>query len=226
MLEPIITDYLLHQRRLVVPTLGAFLKKEDGTIVFASFLNKDDGVLAGLVAQAYGTSSADAGGMIVQYVDHLETKIAASGSYLVAGLGTLKRDANGILFLDTDDLEPRPTMEEIVVEKIVIPEPTILPEPEPESRTLADTLEQPRTLNDLIRERQEQQEPAPTIHQRTTGVSKPEKKVVPRPSALSPDRPKKRGDLLLIVAVVVAILAMIALIYGYAVTEMPIGKLN
>lgn len=245
MLESIITDYLQYRRRLIVPTLGAFLKKEDGTVVFAPFLNKDDGVFVGLVAQSYGASPAEAGEMVGRYADNLLATLDASGGYLIAGLGTLKRDANGILFLDTADSAPQRAAREPVVEQVVAGE-TILPEPEPvfepeptpvpfsvpENRIMADTLDTPLTLNDLIRERQERQAPPPpTIHQRAVDradAPKPVRKASPSPRVSSPNpvQPQKRGDLVLILAVVAAILALAALIYGYAATEMELPNLN
>jgi hypothetical protein len=261
MIESMIMDYLHGHRRLVIPELGAFLKKEEGETIFVPFLNKDDGVLTELVCRTYGTSSAEAEGIIVRYVEEIRRTIASAGVYRFTPLGVLKKDGNGVLYLDAAG--PDPVVRETLVEEVVAPDPAPVlrteresaaratPEPE-DSRIVAESLEAPKTLNDLIRERQEQQEPAQTLHQRaveTIGESKPIKKpaesphshpqqhpkpVVPRPTA-QPHSPKpsfvpakraKRGDIVLIAAVVVAILAVAAMIYGYAVTELPLFDLK
>lgn len=44
MIDSVIIEYLKHNRRLVVPKLGAFLVKEpDGAVVFSELLRGDDG---------------------------------------------------------------------------------------------------------------------------------------------------------------------------------------
>ncbi len=100
MIEQVIQDYLRNNRRLVLPEFGAFLKKEEGAVLFVPFLNKDDGVLTGLVAQAYGATQAEARGIVSQYVAAMHAAIDGNGFYVIPGLGTLKPDANGILGLD------------------------------------------------------------------------------------------------------------------------------
>ncbi len=106
MIETIITEYLKNNRRLILPELGAFLKKENGSIVFVPFLNRDDGVLNALVGQSYGTSQADSATIISQYAAAIRSSVSENGYYLIQSLGTLKKDGNGILYLDSDDFSP------------------------------------------------------------------------------------------------------------------------
>ncbi|MDL2230349.1 hypothetical protein LJB87_00990 [Alistipes sp. OttesenSCG-928-L06] len=281
MLESIITDYLRQNRRLVIPELGAFLKKEGGEVVFAPFLNKDDGILNGLVRQTYGASSTEAEGIISKYVETVRQAVGARGGYLLSPLGSLKKDPNGLLFLDPADLTPggfiskTAITEEVtgVPEEAVIteseldpepesevvlepaelpieenmPEPEPEPEPEPapavapvlpepeERQVIADTVDAPRTLNDLIREHREEQAPAPTVHSRiadSEAVAKPSPKLS-RPVSAAPAQPSgttpskaKRGDLVLIIAVLVAIIAVAAMIYAYAIVDLPLFNLK
>ncbi|MDR0954195.1 MAG: hypothetical protein LBM20_02275 [Rikenellaceae bacterium] len=324
MIESIITDYLRHNRRLVIPGLGAFLTKEGGETVFVPFLNKDDGQLTALVRQAFGASTAEAEEIISRYVENVREGIAGYGAFLVAPLGSLKRDANGILFLDRSDRTARPEIAvapapapapaPIVEEKIEekeeetvppkhIAEPTpIVPlktvaervspeefddfeeeeiEPEPVQapapvKTVAESVEAPKTLNDLIREKQAQRQARPTLNERMAEAAKepeppkpqtsapvprpvqaqplPERKTAsdapaktakdasvpasaPRPSSVlrsssaktppSTPTPKKRGDnWLLIGAILVAVVAVAAMIYAYAVVELPVFNLQ
>lgn len=301
MIESIITDYLQQNRRLVLPELGAFLKKDSGDIVFAPFLNKNDGILSGLVSQNYGTSATEADEIIFQYVDKIRSGIAANGLFLVHPLGSLKKDPNGLLFLDTKDLNPAMNRvaaaeeavkvpvsvpQQIVPEEVVQveievrptpdpvqaeapkPEPFIAPQPvkriipvvEPqyqeEVKTLADTLaenaETPKTLNDLIREKQEEQQEQPVSRPQPTQSTRPSQPVSPKAPApqeqrrpVSPARPnsrktepvpqrsnpakaepkKRKGDIILVLAVIIAIAAIVAMIYAYAI-DLPLFNLQ
>ena len=282
MLESIITDYLHQHRRLVIPDLGAFLKKEGGEVVFAPFLNKNDGILTGLVRQNYGASSTEAEGIITKYVDNVLETVDTKGAYLLSPLGWLKKDPNGLLFLDVAGVSTQSTAQETTIREVIVPQPeetiilepeaVVIPEPEIESpirielevssqpepvslgggpepelpkkvhfsepsepHIVAETVDGPRTLNDLIRERQEQQEPPKTIHDRmseSAEVSKPVKKPARPASApqqkttASGAQKEKRGDIILIAAVVVAVVAVVAMIYAYAVVDLPLFNLQ
>ncbi|MCD8184990.1 MAG: hypothetical protein LUD68_00580 [Rikenellaceae bacterium] len=310
MLESIITDYLQQHRRLVIPELGAFLKKEGGEVVFAPFLNKEDGVLNEKVRQIYGASTTEAEGIISKYVENVKWTVDSKGVYLLAPLGSLKRDANGLLFLDTGDLNPlasqrgpivpeavAPETEPTVVlesESVVLPRPEELPEPRPAdsfsvrreptapsesprsgatlvngeqpaersarpgaepsvaeertdrraepatappAQTVADTVEAPRTLNDMIRENQLRRETPKTLHTHMTEiaeVSRPTSRTN-RPSASVPvgkttveseTDSGKKGDIILILAVVVALIAIGAMIYAYAIVDLPLFNIQ
>lgn len=282
MLESIITDYLHQHRRLVIPDLGAFLKKEGGEVVFAPFLNKDDGILTGLVRQNYGASSTEAEGIITKYVDNVRETVDSKGAYLLSPLGWLKKDPNGLLFLDVAGVNTQPVQQETVIrevitpqpeetiilepEAVVIPEPEIEPaldidmevtsQPEPvslaggpepelprrvhlsepsEPQIVADTVDAPKTLNDIIREQQEEQAPPKTIHDRmseSAEASKPAKKPA-RPASgaqqkttVGAAQKEKRGDIILIGAVIVAVIAVAAMIYAYAVVDLPLFNLQ
>ena len=263
MIESIITDYLRQNRRLVIPELGAFLKKEEGEMVFVPFLSKDDGILGDLVRRAYGASSAETEGIIAKYVENVRNGIEGKGAYLVFPLGSLKKDPNGFLFLDTAALAPPPAARETATvpvqepekappaaESVSVPEasePEPVPEmhefirpipiqPEENSRILAETVDAPKTLNDLIREKQERQEQPSTIHERASEpvgipnpVRKPATPPAPQQKPLATPAQKereKRGDAILIAAVVVAIIAVIAMIYAYAVVDLPLFNLQ
>lgn len=88
--------------RLIVPSLGAFLKKEqDGAnvIVYTPFLKKDDGVLATAISEYFGTNADESAIIIEEFVRQVTTLLEQSGSYEIAGVGTLKRDVNGSIVL-------------------------------------------------------------------------------------------------------------------------------
>ena len=60
LLVNIIIEYLRHNKRLVVPKLGAFIVKQGGdNIVFSELMRTDDGVLRSLL-MAYGMKELEA----------------------------------------------------------------------------------------------------------------------------------------------------------------------
>lgn len=248
MIESILTDYLRDNRRVVIPGLGAFLRKEGGELVFASFLNKDDGVLAALVGRTFGASLAEADQIIGQYVASVERALAGRGSYDLPGLGRLEREAGGNLRLDpnarpeeapTPLPEPAaaPNPDPVPVATTPTPEPTPVRIPDPEPAVAA-----PKTLYDRLLEQREQQapiapEPRPaashfshTSHEpreprRPTPAAAPRPTVrrpAPAPAAPAP----RKTDWLLIAAIVVAIVAVAVLVYAYSVGGRPTFELN
>ena len=101
MINQIIVDYLQHNKRLVIPQFGAFIRKEEShQITFVPFLRKDDGVLVGLIAQQLEVGNAEAQSMIEAFATQVKTCIAAQGSYAIEGLGYLQVDNNGIYCLN------------------------------------------------------------------------------------------------------------------------------
>ncbi|MCD8100974.1 MAG: hypothetical protein LUE26_00150 [Alistipes sp.] len=99
MVENLIAGYLATGKRLVIPELGAFLKKETGETVFVEFLKKDDGVFAGLISQSMGIPAADAARQAAEFSAGVRESLAGRGFFIVPRVGTLRRDASGTLNL-------------------------------------------------------------------------------------------------------------------------------
>ncbi len=235
MIETLITDYLQHNRRLVIPGLGAYLKKESGETVFVPFVNKDDGVLRGLVCERYGVSSTEADEIIAQYIDNVQ-----HGGEPAAEPEPMPEPVPAPQPEPTPKPEPKPEPEPPF--EVHRPEPVreILREPEP-------PIEEPavRTLNDLIAEQREQSQAPATLHERMVEAHKPAPEIrrvepeirrpnpVARPLAQGVnkfrDLTKKeaspaahhRGDKVLIFAILVAIVAVVVLIIAYATMSAP-----
>ncbi len=60
MIDGIISRYLRANKRLVVPELGSFIRKDGGEVAFVEFLKKDDGILATLVGHELGLGAEEA----------------------------------------------------------------------------------------------------------------------------------------------------------------------
>ncbi|MBR2368284.1 MAG: hypothetical protein IKA81_06735 [Alistipes sp.] len=95
----ILVEYLKHNKRIVVPKLGAFIVKQpSGSVVFSELMRSDDGVLRSLLV-AYGMSEIEANGMMDRLSFEVHHAIRMSGSYTIEGFGEFVAGANNtILF--------------------------------------------------------------------------------------------------------------------------------
>lgn len=106
MIDSIIIEYLKHNRRLVIPKLGAFLVKEpDGSVVFSELLRGDDGVLRGLI-KARGVGDIEAAGVIDRFVFEVRHALDSGRVYKIGDSGVLRRGENGIIYFRSTRQEP------------------------------------------------------------------------------------------------------------------------
>jgi hypothetical protein len=173
MIDNIISGYLRANKRLVVPGLGSFIHKEDGETVFVEFLKKDDGVLTGLLAKEYGLAADEAGEAVAGYADGVRRTVAASGRYVVDGVGVLHSDANGLLELEVaGQPKPEPKPEPVPVFK---PEPiSVMPSVEEDQKRTASIVEEVVMIVEPEPEPKNVLESAPENQKRTASASEPE----------------------------------------------------
>ena len=102
----ILIEYLKHNKRIVVPKLGAFIVKQPSGIVrFSDLMRNDDGVLRSLLV-AYGMSELEANGMIDRFVFEVRHAIGQGENYTLDSFGEFRSgDNNTISFIHK--LEPR-----------------------------------------------------------------------------------------------------------------------
>ena len=97
MIVELISKYLEHNKRLVVPNLGAFIVKEAGrTVLFSNLIKADDGVLRSLV-ERNGVSQLEAAGVVDRFVFEVKESLEKSGVCALSGFGELRNGANGTL---------------------------------------------------------------------------------------------------------------------------------
>lgn len=83
----IVIEYLKHNKRIVVPKLGAFIVKQpSGMIIFSELMRNDDGVLRSLL-MAYGVKELEANGKIDRFVFEIRHAIGNGNSFTVDNLG-------------------------------------------------------------------------------------------------------------------------------------------
>ena len=93
----IITGYLKHNNRIVVPQLGMFIvKPSDGSIIFSELMRTDDGVLRSLLV-AYGINELAANGMIDRLRFEIKHSIAEGKKYTIANFGEFSAGENGTI---------------------------------------------------------------------------------------------------------------------------------
>lgn len=228
MINKIIAEYLRTNKRLVVPHFGAFIRKENSeAIVFVPFLKKDDGVLQQLLVSEYGMDSADAQAVIDEYIAEIKESIAARGAYVIEGVGRLMTDSNGICYLELGAAaSPQSPARK--------PEAQYPPDTRPSnpvtSRSVQDALygnPRPAPMQ-APADRQEQtfRTPMPNVR---PGNQPPRPPMPPqgRPAGTGyrPSRPvgrqapKSKADGFIVIAILAAVAALAAIIFGLTVTH-------
>jgi hypothetical protein len=150
-LTQIIAEYMATHRRLVIPQLGAFLRKnETDELLFSEMLKRDDGVLIGLLRDR-GLGDLEAQGVIDRFIFELRHTVESGSVFRAEHLGLFARGAqSNLCFRYLPLLEatpsasaPTPPVQESPVEEAPLAEcaapsepveqvaPTVVPEPEP-----------------------------------------------------------------------------------------------
>lgn len=197
MIDSLISGYLAGEKRLVVPDLGAFIRKDEGEVVFVEFLKKDDSVLSGLIGESLGVGGDEAREIIAEFAGWIRSRIAEAGTCPLEGLGTMRRDSAGLLELvydpsvrrsapsqpeepATDTAEPAPaiTEEEIREEPVAAYAAIATPdnheeEPAPEAEASEDI---------IIIERRDEPEPSERISAEPASSSKRWENIMDSPS--------------------------------------------
>lgn len=227
-----ITRYLLLNKRLVVPNLGAFVvNPSNGDLIFVELLKQDDGVLMRQL-MADGLSAVDAMNMIDRFVFEIRHKVESGGTATLNGIGRLSLAEDGLYRFEYDPntgveiavpavAEPAP---EVAPEPIAEPEPEVVAEPEPTAEVF-----QPAADPEPEPQPKPQPEPQPVA----TTLPKYERPLMEPESYVKglrygkPQRPSKddiryvghstgRGvDKFVIIAIVAALLAVGAIVYGW-----------
>ena len=99
MLVNVINDYLKSNRRLVIPSFGAFVVKGGGDIIFSELLKGDDGVLRALLIEQ-GMSEIETAAAIDRLIFEVRHDLQESGRSFVANLGTFTRNGDGVLVFE------------------------------------------------------------------------------------------------------------------------------
>lgn len=89
MVAKVIAEYLLSNRKLVVPAFGAFVVKETGELAFTNLLNENDGVLASLLRDQ-GLNEMEAAVTIDRFIFEVRHELEQYGYCCLGELGTMR----------------------------------------------------------------------------------------------------------------------------------------
>lgn len=190
----IISEYLRTNRRLVVPAFGAFMVKESGERVFSDLLRNDDGVLT-LLLRNRGLNEMEAAVTIDRFIFEMRHDLEMYGYYRLGEVGTLRVEP------DTKVLRLYPPVQgEMPKAKPYIPQPVI----EEKMEVVATEVKAPSV---------------PVTPEIINTPNEPKIATTPKSSV----KPRKRFDLVMVVAIVIVLAALLAIGYGWYVSTLAEG---
>lgn len=231
-ISAIIEAYLQRENRLIIPSVGTLLKrKESGEIVFVEMLKKNDGKLVGLVAEQFGVATEEAEAIVEGYSEEIGRQIATSRKFIIDGVGVLLVGANGALdfaFNPFTRTIPAPESEP----KSVVAEPkapvTEAPKAPVAEQVKVPAAEQPKSnvieldVEPEVEEVKEVQrvaepaKPAAPVRKQSALYEDDEEDVpaAPRKMNIRKPKPRKKLDLITIIALIAVVLALLSLVWG------------
>lgn len=98
MISKIIAEYLKTETRIIVPELGAFIRRKDSNeIIFMELLKTNDGVLVGLVKNLMGLSEDAAIAEVEKYILQVKSGLSAKKKFIVDAVGVLFINPSGAI---------------------------------------------------------------------------------------------------------------------------------
>lgn len=229
MISQIIARYLADHKRLVVPQLGAFIAKVPGReVVFSEMMKRDDGILRELLGRE-GMSEIEAAGAIDRFVFEIRHTAESDTVYRAEGLGVFAAGPNGTIRFRFLPDEPQEAAPEIETEKPAEPAESVAPAAETDTTSVPAAEPQPeeeveetrRKIRGLMKHEADRpaeprsssrpRRPDPSV--RGLRYGRPQKTTDAYTYVNS--APSRRPDTFVILAVVVVVLALCAILYGY-----------
>ena len=230
----LIAEYLLSNRRLVVPGFGAFMVKDTGERVFADLLRTDDGVLTSLLREK-GMNEMEAAIMIDRFIFEVRYELENYGYCRLGEVGTLRIEP------DTKALRLCPQVKSEVEHTVqsapYVPEPVSEVEDDAEQETTESQTENHSVLQGLLALYGEPKEKVADVAsdksevaetQEKPEVEKPEEPEVAdtkteeqktkKPRKQPKKRRRKGADWVIVVAIIVVLAALAVVAYGFYVS--------
>ena len=208
----IIAEHLQSNRRLVIPTFGAFMVKESGEMVFSDLLRTDDGVLTSLL-HSRGFNEMEAAVTIDRFIFEVRHELEQYGYCLLGEVGTLRVEP------DTKVLRLYPPVKGQVefVDKPFVPKLVISDEVEAVELTKTPAATEPSVQGVLALYDEPKTEEKVVVEEETSTPQPEEKHEETVPPTVAPQPKAKRRmkfDLVMVVAVAVLLMALAAIAYG------------
>ncbi|MBR2452098.1 MAG: hypothetical protein IKB37_02870 [Rikenellaceae bacterium] len=201
MISRIVNKLLKTEKRITIPALGSFMKRNDGVIVFTDMLKDDDGVLARHVAAQMFVSTKEAQEDISKFTEQVNRNLRERGVAELSDLGLLTRNAQGKLTFISKDAADAST-----------PQSSIEPAPSQMPKTVIQTETTPNAETN-----------SPSKPTRDTTTLTPQKatkdnsassKPITRTPKRAPAPTKPKRDWVLISAIIAACIALACMAFG------------
>ena len=187
----VIAAHLLSNRRLVVPAFGAFMVKESGERVFSELLRTDDGVLASLLREK-GLNEMEAAVMIDRFIFEVRYELEQYGYCRLGKIGTLRIEPSAKVLR----LYP-PVQGEIPKQTPYVP------------KQLSET----ENEKGAIEEQKVEISNTPNISNISNASNAPN---APKKQL----KPHKKFDFVMVVAVIILVVALLGIGYGWYVSNL------
>lgn len=207
----VIAEYLRTNRRLVVPTFGAFMVKESGERLFSDLLNTDDGVLVSLL-RAKGLNEMEAAVMLDRFIFEVRHELEQYGYCRLAELGTLRIEPTTKVVRLYPPVQSEVAQQETYEHK----QTPYVPKVDERRETKEESVQQGQKEEQKQEQVQSQIETpnVPNASNTPVAPATPKKPLLPR---------KKRMDFVMIVAVIIVVVALVAIGYGWYVSNLAVA---
>ena len=229
MIVEIIAKYLESNKRLVVPNLGTFIVKVAGeSVLFSALIKNDDGVLRSLVAQQ-GMSELEAAGVVDRFVFEVDYRLQNDKECRLKGFGVLKGSDSGVVkfvydtTVDGENLDGETVERKRPAQKSQVTEPvveSVAKESQPKVEPVVEPVveEQPQrrpvSRNDIGNPRVSvSAKMNPENYVKGLRYGNGRKVVTGRETATS--RISNKIDIIMKIAIGAAVIATLALAYGF-----------
>ncbi|MDR1983743.1 MAG: HU family DNA-binding protein [Prevotellaceae bacterium] len=109
MIQTKLKSLVLENRRLIIPTVGAFLIKETGDsqkrVIFSSFLKYDDGLLTKLLCKQENISEEQAKQIVDKFAHEILDVINNGNNFSIANFGYFTKDKQGVVDFVVEDID-------------------------------------------------------------------------------------------------------------------------
>ncbi len=234
-LDRIITEYILSPdaRRIIIPGIGAFIKRGGGELVFMDILSADDGVLTGEVSRQEEIPADKAADKVAKYAASLKAELDKGRAVNIEGLGAISPKGGKTVFVPSTQPQPKPYAKEQKPEPNKTEQPFDRPATKPykilatEQHATSVTEQLPDSLATKPYEilATEQHATPVTEQQATSSNAQPhtDDVFVPRIRIRQQTKKRKRTDVVMIIAILALLAAVAAIAYGMLVeNQIPI----
>lgn len=222
-----IKKLLQTEKRVTVPSLGSFMKRSDGVLLFTDMFKDNDGVLSRALMNSLSLTEQQATEQIACFVADVERGLTEGGEVHLTDFGVLSRSADGRVVFAAH-------VESAVAEPVTPqPTPIPIPAPAPAQTPVVNPALEPQSVvaAPSVKEEVKPVEQPKPIEQPKVEQPKVEqpKQVQPRPTQPRPaqprprrvaDQPQKKTDWVLIAAIAAAVVALAIMAYGVINSDM------